>query len=1041
MRQILLILIALCCSCIMLFAQRVVTGKITDENGNSVSNASVIIKGTKTGTVSDAEGNFSIKVPANVKVLIISAVDFIAQEITLGSSANIAISLKADDKLLQEVVVVGYGTQSAKAFTGSASKVDVKSFANLVTPSVDKQLSGRASGVQVVNSGGSVNTPARIRVRGLNSISGNLSPLIVVDGVPFITGNLGAGSNTNALGDINPYDIENIEVLKDGSATAIYGSRAAGGVIMITTKKGSKGDKMKINYDVTLGVTNVKKKWDLLNAAEFVTIANEKLANSSTLAPAAGVNSGGVDTDWQDEVFVKNAFNQTHNLSFAGGTNKSLYFFSFGYSNQQGVIISNKNTAYRLRFNFESQLNKFLKFGNNATLAKQVDNDQNNGTNSLGGAVASTLRLLPNVSPFDASHASGFNINYPAGNVMGLGANSRTVEDNFFNVAMTLRNNIYSSDKHRIVNNSYIEVSPLRGLKLTSSFTYDILADYSFISWDPRHGDGFSSQGYSYNAQTNYQRTVFQNYLNYNLKLGSHNINLTGGHEYQNDLTKWFSANGTQVSDITFLKYNIITNVNQVRDHGGNYTEGAIESLFGRLNYDFGGKYFLQASLRRDGLTSLAPENRYGTFPGASVGWRISEEDFWQNNSIGQVINDFKIKGSYAVVGNQVTGFPYLSTFGQAPYGNISGLRPSSVGNRALQWERSKKLDIGVELGFLNNRLQFVADYFVNDIDELILDVPTPPSAGVPSNSIKQNIGVARNSGIELSLSGDIVRKGDFQWSAFVNFTKVKNEIKSLYTIGEQAITFIPNGNYNYIQVGQPLNVLYGYRWAGVNTATGNPMYYKADGSLVQRNTKSGNNAYHTATSMDDANMTSANTTTLPISDKTILGTSLPTWFGGFGNTFRWKNLDIDLLFRFSGGNKIMNITRQEILLNQSFQNNGTEILQRWSKTGDMTDVPALRHGNGNAVNQVGEAISRFVEKGDFLRLQNVSLGYNFNGRVLSEKTKDFVSGLRIFVQGQNLWIATKYTGADPENASEAGLDYAVSPQVSVFSAGLKVTF
>lgn len=788
-----------------------------------------------------------------------------------------------------------------------------------------------------------------------------------------------------------------------------------------------------------MGVTNVKNKWDLLNAADFITIANEKRTNAN-LVPNANPNPDGTDTDWQSEVMVNNAFNQTHNLSFAGGGRKSQYYFSLGYSDQQGVIISNKNTAYRLRFNFETELNRFLKFGNNTTLSKQVDYDQNNGSNSLGGAIASSLRQLPNVSPYSTTHPSGYNILYPTANSMAPAPNLQSVDDNFFNVAFTLRNNVQSSDKHRIVNNSFLELTPVTGLKIRTAFAYDVLADYSFLSWDPRHGDGYGSQGIAQNIQNQYQRITWQNYANYNKTIKQHGIYLTAGYEIQKDLTKWFSAQSNQVSDLFFIQENVISGAGQVQQVGGNYSESAIESLFGRLNYDFGGKYFIQGSIRRDGLSSLAPETRYGTFPGASIGWRISEEGFWKNSSsLSRIVNDLKFKASYAVVGNSIGGFPYLSTFANRPYGNLSGLGPSAVGNRELQWERSTKYDIGLEADLFNDRFHFTADWFLNDIDELILAVPTPPTAGVPNNSISQNIGTSSNKGFELSLSGDIIRNKDFQWGFNVNFSSVNNEIKSLYTIGDNPVLYIPNGAYNLIQVGQPINIIHGYRWAGVNSATGNPMYYNANNELVQHSTSNGNNGYYLAKSMDDAVLGASSP--LTFNDRAILGKAIPTWFGGFGNNLRYKGFDLEFFFRFSGGNSIMNITRQEILLNQSFQNNGKEILDRWTTAGQVTNVPRLRNGNGNAINQNGLAVSRFVESGDFFRLQNVVLGYNFNSQKLSTKTNGVISGLRIFAQGQNLWISTKYSGSDPENASEGGLDAAVSPQTYLLSGGLKVSF
>ncbi len=1033
----------LLCSIQLLAQNTTITGRVVDsKNGSPLADVTVTASGTNVGTKTDTDGKYSITFPSSSRTLNFSYVGYISTSRAVGKLLTLDVELVEATSDLGEVVVVGYGTQQKKAFTGAASKIDAKEFANLVTPSVDRQLAGRAAGVQVATPGGLVNTPARIRVRGINSINGNLAPLIVVDGVPFITGNLAGTTNSNALGDINPNDIENIEVLKDGASTAIFGSQAAGGVIMITTKKGTKNDKLRINYDMTMGVTNVRNKWDLLNASDFITIANEKLANAN-IAARAFPNPDGVNTDWQDEVLVKNAFNQTHNISFQGGSRRSNYFFSAGYSDQQGVIISNKNTSYRLRFNFESDLNRFIKFGNNTTLSKQVDFDQNNGSNSLGGAIASSLRQLPNVSPLNPQHPSGYNILSPTANSMAPAPNLQSVDDNFFNVAFTLRTNIQSSDKHRIVNNSFLEISPFTGLKFRTVYVYDLLADYSFLSWDPRHGDGFGSQGIAQNIQQNFQQTTWQNYLNYNKTVGKHSIYVTGGYEIRKNLTKWFSAQGSQVADRFFLEENLISGAAQVQQVGGNFSKSAIESWFGRLNYDFGGKYFFQATMRRDGLSSLAPENRYGNFPGASVGWRISEESFWKNSGLARTVSDLKFKASYAVVGNPVTGFPYLSTFANRPYGNISGLGPAAVGNRALQWERSNKLDIGLEAAFLDNRFQFSADYFVNDIDEIILQVPTPPSAGVPNNNISQNIGTMRNSGLEFSLSGDIIRKRDFQWSFNANFTSVKNEITSLYSIGERVIDLIPNGQYNLIKVGEPINVIHGLRFAGVNPSTGNPMYLKANGDLVQHNT-SGTaggslNGYFLAKSIDDPTFGAA--TSLTFDDRAILGNALPTWFGGFGNNFRYKNFDAEFFFRFSGGNSIMNITRQEILLNQQFQNNGTEILSRWTAAGQVTNVPKLRNGNGNAINQNGLAVSRFVESGDFFRLQNVVIGYNFNGQKLATKTNGVISGLRIFVQGQNLWMTTKYTGADPENAGENGLDAAVSPQVGIISGGLRMSF
>lgn len=1034
--------LAVLLTCAMLFlaqayaqTTRTVTGKVTDEAGNPLAGVTISTAGSAKSTVSDAKGAYSIQVSEKATTLKFSFVGFGEVEARIGNRSSIDVNMVSETKALSEVVVVGYGVQQKKAFTGSASKIDTKEFSQLVTPSIDKQLAGRAAGVQVVNSGGGVGTPARIRIRGVNSISGGQSPLIVVDGVPFITGNLAATTNSNALGDINPNDIENIEVLKDGSATAIYGSRAASGVIMITTKKGDKGGRMKVNYDATIGFSSPGKVYELLNADQFVTIANEKRANNGQTA-AAFASPTGTNTDWQRVVYNNNAMAVQQNISFSGGTQKSAYFFSLNFADQKGIIISNSNKAYRLRFNFETEVNKYVKFGNNLTLSKQIDYDQNNGSNALSGSLASALRMLPNVEPYNSSTASGYNLR-PGLNQVGLGPNLISVDDNYTNPAFTLNENIYSSDKIRLNNNTFIEISPVKGLKFRSAFNYDVLNDYSFQGLDPRHGDGFSSVGYAYNAQQVFDRWVFQNYVNYNKSFGSHNIYLTAGQEAQKDQTRFVTGAGQQISDLYFVKNNFISGSAVTQFSGGGIGRSGFQSVFGRINYDFANKYFFQASVRRDGQSSLAPETRFGTFPGFSAGWRISQESFWDKSAgLKKWLSDVKLKASYAVVGNQLSGFPYLSTFGSANYGNIAGLAPNLIGNRSLQWERSKKYDIGVDIALLSGRFNFTFDWFLNDIDQLVLAVPTPPTAGIPGNSISQNIGTQRNRGIEISFGGDVIRKKDFNWNINWNHTNLDNRITSLYTIGGTPVNYIP-GSYNLINVGSSLNVLFGYQYAGVNAANGNPMYYKGDGSLVQHNIANG--AYYFASSKNEPTLGAQ--TSLTFNDRKYLGLSLPTFFGSVTNSFRYKNFGLEFMLRYSGGNKIMNVTRQEALLSQNFHNNGVEILDRWTTVGQVTDVPRVRQGQGNNINQNGLAISRFVESGDFLRLQNVVLSYTFDNKRLAEKTNGYIKNLRFFVQGQNLAVWTKYSGLDPENANQEGLDNAVSPQLRVISTGVNVGF
>jgi len=1047
MRKLMLLAGAVLFAAIQLLAQqRTVTGKVTDANGIPVPNASVLIKGTTTGTSTNSDGVYTLNVPNNAKTLVISSVGMTAMELSIGNKAVINASLQSADKSLSEVVVVGYGTQQKKAFTGSSAKVDAKEFANLMTPSIDKQLAGRAPGVQVTNTGGSINTPARIRIRGIASITGNNDPLFVVDGIPVVNLDAAGVGHSNTLGDINTSDIESIDVLKDGSATAIYGSRAAAGVILITTKKGIKG-RAKVSYDASFGFSSVAKKFDLLNAKQFELIANEKLTNAGQ-AIRAGVNASAdtSDTDWQKAVFNNNAFVQNQTLSVQGGSDKTTYYLSLNYSNQKGIIVSNKNRAYRLRMNLDHELNKFIKVGNNLSVSRQEDYGQNEGSNALGGSIAATLRLLPNVSPY-AHTLSGYNILYPTANQIDKGPNGSTIDDNFGNTAYILRTDKYYSDKYRIIDNAYIEASIVKGLKLRSQVGIDMLNDYSYQGLNPYHGDSYG-KGENYNITQNWLRSVWSNYFNYNLSVKGHSFYLTGGNEVQKQTYKYFSADGAPISDPFFVGQNVISNSNGVQSVGGNYDNTGFNSLFGRFNYDYKSKYFVQASIRRDGQSSLAPGKKYGTFPGYSVGWRPSQESFWQNsNFLRTWFSEVKIKGSYAKVGNALGGYPYLTTFGAALYGNIGAINPSGVGNPDLQWETSAKYDIGIELGLFKNRFNLTADWFLNDVDNLVLNVPQPLSAGLVGSfdlsggTIPQNIGKLNNRGIELSLSGNIIKSRDFNWDFNINYSKVKNKITTLYSVGGLPVANISNGAYNIIRAGDPINIIYGYQSAGVNAANGNAMWYKADGSLVQYNTNSTLGTVGNFYLADKATGAVGAASSLAATDKVNLGTSTPTWYGAFSNSFSYKQFGLDFMFRYSGGNKIMNYTRQEALFNMSFQNNGKDILNRWTAPGQVTDVPKLYYGLAANMNSTSNASSRFVESGNYLRLQNIVFSYAVSSKSVEQWTSGYVKSVKIYAQAQNVYVWTKYKGADPDNISSLGVDAAVAPQIRTVSFGLSVGF
>ncbi len=1010
---------------------RIISGRVVNEKEAPMEGVSITPSDGKNGTQTDKNGNYSVSVSATAKSLIFSYVNFETVTRAIGKLSTINVTMASADTKLEEVVVVGYGVQQKKAFTGSASKVDVKEFATLVTPSVDKQLAGRAAGVNVNNSSGLVNAPARIRIRGTNSFSQGNAPLIIVDGVPVTTGNLALSTNSNALGDINPDDIESIDVLKDGSATAIYGSQAANGVILITTKKGVKG-RTSVTYSGVVGYSSPMQKFDVLNASQFVAIANEKFTNAGSL-PVARLDAAGTNTNWQDNVFVNNALSTAHTIGVSGGSESTSFFISLNYAESRGIIRTNKNTAYRIRANIETQANKWLKISNNLAVSRQNDFDQNNGTNALSGAIVGAIRALPNVPIYSTTHPTGYNI-APTANALGAGPNLRTIDDNYTNIAFVLDKNKLQSDKYRILNTSFVELTLAKGLKTHHQLGIDYFTDNSLLVYDPRHGDGASSNGIIQQGQQNILNTDIQNYINYNVSAKGNNVYVTVGHELQQTTSRFFQAQGINIADLFYLKENIITNSAVTQSIFGNYVQSSLESYFGRLNYDYKGKYFIQGSYRIDGQSSLASGKKYGTFPGASIGWRLVQEKFWQANPfLRKNVSEFKLKASYATVGNRLGGFPYLSTFGSRPYGNISGIAVAAIGNPDLQWEQSKKYDIGFELGLLNNKINISFDYFKNDLDNLVLAVPTPFSTGVPLNQINQNIGRVQNKGVELTFNATIVRKKDFEWNFNFNYTHIKNKIISLYSIAGVPVTELFPSNYNINRIGESINSIFGYEFAGVNSGNGNPVYYNAGGQLVQRNIQTG--GYHFANSMSDPTLGAA--TSLTTADKKILGSAQPTDFGAFTNTFSYKGFELDIMFRYQTGNKIMNITRQEVLLNQRFANSGTEILNRWTTPGQITDVPKIWYAQDAVVNQNLEAISRFVEDGSFLRLQNIVMSYTIDSKKLKDISNNAIKSARFFIQAQNVHVWTKYRGIDPEAYSEDGQDNNISPQVRNMSIGV----
>jgi TonB-linked SusC/RagA family outer membrane protein len=1027
--------------CLPLLAQDGgVSGRVTSsDDGSGLPGVSVQIKGTSQGTTTDAQGNYRVNGAAG-KTLVFSFIGYVSQEVVVANRSVVNVVLAGDSQQLNEVVVIGYGTQQRQRVTSSIAEVKGGAIANLATPSFDQQLAGRAAGVQVSTPSGILGQAPVIRIRGVNSISSGAGPLIVVDGVPVITGNQSGTTPTNPLGDINPQDIESYDILKDGAATAIYGSRAANGVILITTKKGKKNSGVRVNLDIQGGVTNAFTRFDLLNAQDFVAISNEKSANAGGGVIAA-MDANNTNTDWQNQIFRQGSSNN-YNLSVTGGGEKTSYYYSLGFNKQVGAIRPNDQTRFSFLTNIDHSINKYLSVGAKIQVARTINNGLNTGTNALSGNLTAAARLFPNVPVYDATNATGYNISAD-GAILGSGANTRNIDNNYTNIRFVIDNNKLGATTTRVLPTGYVNITPFAGLSLRSQVGADYSGVRTLLSYDPRHGDGRGSNGIVSQVSREVIRWNVQNVLNFDRDFDGHNINLTLGTEFQKTTISSFTAGGSNFSERFFLQNGLITGGYATQTSSGTFVPTGFDSYFGRLQYSYRDKYLASFSARNDGLSSLPLANRRGTFLGGSLGYRISQEDFYKNSAVARVMNDLKIRASYAEVGNvDIGSFPYVSTFSPAQYGTQNGIAFGQAGNPDLRWERSKKIDVGVDFGFLNNRLTASFDYFRNDIDGLILAAPTPSSLGIPNNSINRNVGSMFNQGFEAAVGFEAINKGGFRWNVNANFTTLNNKILALNKNDagvDQDIIY----TYNINRVGNSVGSIYGYEYAGVNSANGNPMYYKADGRIVQRILSSGNYSFYDPSSPSSVSAVQAATLNAT-SDRKILGVTNPRFYGGLTNSFSYGGFDLELFVRYSGGNKIMNVTRQETLLNQDFNNNGREIMNRWQREGDVTDVPRLYLSRTAQANQTGSATSRFVENGDFIRIQNIVLGYTLPKGLLNKGAFP-ISSLRLFAQVQNAYTFTKYKGLDPElNAngdtnSEFGIDYNTNPQLRVITFGLNI--
>jgi TonB-linked SusC/RagA family outer membrane protein len=732
-----------------------------------------------------------------------------------------------------------------------------------------------------------------------------------------------------------------------------------------------------------------------------------------------------------------------HALSLSGATDQSSYYFSLGYTDQEGVTRPNSMQRFTVRTNLDQKVKKWLTIGTNIGVTRSDYSGLNTGSNSLSGNIWNAIRQLPNTPVYNPNHPTGYNLddyyingvlsNYPAPvntggdpNVVGRWNNLEKQSDNATNIRYIIDNNVFSSILYRIIGNAYAQINFMPSLNFRTQVGVDNSLAEGFYYYNPTHGDGRSVNG---RINNDYAKGVIwniQNVLTYNKTFfNDHNLTLTAVNEIQYAKNNSFYGQGTDLSN-TFFNKNLISGTYGTQTSGGGMSDQGFISYAGRLNYNYKGKYFIQGSLRYDGISSLPEANKWGLFPGASAGWTVSKESFMAG--LNDIISDLKVRGSFARVGNTNIGrYPYLGLYGSAKYADNNGIAFAQIGNDQLQWETSTKYDAGFDALFVNGKYKLTFDWFYNNQDGLILDAPIAPSLGVPGNSVRKNVGVMKNTGYEISAEAFIIRNNDFSWSVDGNITFINNEVVKLYQ--DKDIT----GAYSIIRVGESYSSIFAWKYLGVNAANGNPLYQKGDGQVIQGNIS--NSSWRAYLPADPANVSVA-AAALTTSDKQIIGPSLPTYYGGFGTKLNFKGFDLSASFRFSGGNYIYNRTRVD-LFSMNFSNNGKEILGRWKSTAEPGDgwTPKLWYGS-TFINQADQGLTRWIEKGNYMKMSNLTIGYTFP-RELTRKAG--IDNLRVFAQGQDLFMVTKYTGIDPEMQVD-GRDFNSTPNQRVITFGINLT-
>jgi len=1015
-----------------------ITGTVTSsDDGTELPGVFVTVKGTTLGTITGPDGKFSIQAPSTARTLVFSFVGYVTQEIAIEGRNKIDVVLQQDLFNVDEVVVVAYGTAQKRDVAGAISTVSGSDIAKMNLQSFDQALAGKAAGVSITLPNGVLNNPPVIRIRGFNSITSSSNPLVVVDGVPVFTGNIGGTAIQNSLADINPSDIQSMEILKDASATALYGSRAANGVILITTKRGG-GAKTKVTYDGFAGWTEPYRLFPLMNAEQYLEHKNLAYANAGSTVVLHSVNDADgkpIDTNWADYVYQK-GMQQSHAITVSGSSATTSYFMSVGYTDQNGMVKNNFYNRKNARMNVDHKINKYLTIGANVAYTNGYTESPNTGSSFATAGAARLAFVLP---PIIGPKLNDGSWNLYAGGIGGMGT-GLAAGLGYHNPGQIFATNKHTTESDRLLATVSASLEPVKGFILKTQYGMDNLARETTTFWSPIGGDGYSYNGYAYNWTGKDKRWTWTNTASYNMTLIERfNISLLAGIEQQRTVGSSWNATKTGVSDPFFTTFAGSWTTGSVP--GGGYGENFYESYFGRIAANWDKKYYLEGSFRRDGYSGLSKDNKWGNFGGVSFMWNISNEGFIANSALNEIFSDMRLKLSYGRVGNMfgIGNYSSLFLYSSGLYGALPTLYFSQAGNSSLKWETSDKYDVGLSFGLLNDRLQADLNYFYNDVNNLILNVPQAPSKGIPGNSIPANVGSMYNKGFEFSLTSFNITKPNFNWTTNFNFTALKNEVTELAPgVNEIRTTTADLETTNITVVGLPVGNLLAVETRGVDPQTGRRIYVNAAGQEILYDHSAP--AANRWTYRSDGSVAPAVSTA---NDAKAWASPLPKYYGGIDNNLEFRGFDVALNLTYAFGFYVYSGSKAGTR-DQRWWNNSIEVYETaWKKPGDITNIPKPVM-NDNVSNGSAFPITENIEKGDYLKIRNVSAGYTFKN-ILPGVVN--IERIRVYAQVFNAYVFTKYSGSDPEVSTNTdsnlapGVDRNTAPQARTYTFGVNVSF